>query len=130
MAYQIEQPTESDFAAGHRLMRLGSMLMLGAMGVLGGIAFVYAQPLSTWLERIQATAAGVLSLGLATVLWGLRVYATQAEYESARKNNGLTPAYEAACTMLSILFVIVPVCALLIALGVIELPTYPSSRGG
>jgi hypothetical protein len=117
LSYQINKPTEAELASGRMMMLAGAVIMIAAFA---GVALTR--------DNIQTAALCVLSLGLAVVLWGLRIYATRAEYNSASRHNGLTPAYEAACTMLSLLFALIPVCVILIAFGVIELPTFPSDR--
>jgi hypothetical protein len=124
----INKPTDDDFLQGHRLMLVGALVILLSLGATVAIFYVKGPALSTTWQNIQTACMCGMSLGLAIVLWGLRVYATQAEYNSAVRHKGLTPAYEAACTMLSVLFVVAPIVVGLVTFDIVDLPMPPSSR--
>jgi len=127
MGYQIERPTDNDYANSRALIVTGGLMFLGAVGILTALRFVLGLSLPSPWEHFRSAGFAMLSLGLATLVWGLRVYARQAEFNSASR-SGMTPAYEAACTMIAIVFALAPVVAGLVAFGVIGLPTFPSSR--
>jgi hypothetical protein len=127
MGYHIARPTENDFANSRVLISIGGLIFLGAVGTLTALRLILGVSLTSPWEHLRSVGFVMLSLGLATVMWGLRVYARKIEFESASR-SGMTPAYEAACTMIAIVFVLAPIAAVLVAVGVIELPTFPSSR--
>ncbi len=129
MAYLFKKPTEDEFANGRALLKVGAAIFAGSLSVMLAVRLTHDLPLPTAWQYVVNIGVAFLSFGIGTILWGLRVHARQIEFDSVTRRGG-TPAYEAACTMIAIMFFVIPIVWGLVASGIISSKVFtpPSAR--
>jgi len=130
MAYQIQRPTENDYASSRALIlnrRTHVSRVVGRSHRPGIPSGRIADESLAVFSGMQVSP--VCRLGWRRSCGGCE--STRARLSSnLRRESGMTPAYEAACTMIAILFALAPLVVGLVAVGVIELPSPPIIKVG